>query len=156
VDANQVEETAAAVWYALVGRSAAPLRRFDPHRGNGLSSYLAGMAAREVRRCRRAEGRRKRLAAALAGGSIRARGLAPSFDPSIDDFLVTLSRRERQFCRAHLLGLTGLEAGPEPSRDNAWQLRHRILTKLRIYLGSRGRCPGRAAAICQVSAVTDQ
>jgi hypothetical protein len=93
--------------------------------------------------------------ASLAGMSLRARGLAPPVDPSIDDFLATLSGRERQFCRAHLLGLTGVEAGPEPSRSNAWQLRHRILTKLRIYSEGRGR-PGCATVTCQVSAVTDQ
>jgi hypothetical protein len=156
VDTNRVEETVAAVWCALVSRAAAPLRRFDPRRGTGLLSYLAGMVAREVRRSRRAEGRRERLPAALARRSQRARGLAPASDPPIDDFLATLDRRERQFCRAHLLGLPGVEAGPEPSQGYAWQLRHRILTKLRTYNDSRGRRPGHAAAICQVSAVTGQ
>lgn len=123
-DLDLAEEVAAAVWSSLLDRDSARLRHFDPVRGCRFLTYLAALARFEIRRLR---------------GPRTGPGPLPEIpDPQPDrsdeallnEFLATLTPRERQFCESHLLA-SGPPTHPAPfSQANAWQLRHRVRRKI--------------------------
>jgi DNA-directed RNA polymerase specialized sigma24 family protein len=129
--AEHAEEIAAAVWSSLCSEGYSHLRRFDPRSGR-LLAYLAAMARREIWRERRSEQRRHsreyRVARAEATWDDVSRGLA------FNEFLATLTGREREFCLSELLRLTEYTAPSPLSAANGWQLRCRVLKKFRIYV----------------------
>jgi DNA-directed RNA polymerase specialized sigma24 family protein len=126
------EEIAASIWYSLVVKDSARLRRYDPTRGAKLLTYLAALARREIwKRYRRAQCRQSRES------SVARVDATPGDDARwgllLQEFLETLTPRERQFC---LNCLMAIEQGSEPpvvSACNAWQLRSRVMRKLRCF-----------------------
>ena len=134
-DDHLVEEIAARVWYGLVRDKGRRLGRFDDTRGYRLSTFLAAFAKRELLQHFRSEQRRR--------SRERSASLSPiSSDPSnprpgdilVEEFLHTLTPREREFFQANLLGSTSDDDTPHFSTTNIWQLRHRVQRKLRAFL----------------------
>jgi RNA polymerase sigma factor (sigma-70 family) len=133
LDADVIEEIVARVWYAVVANGAELLDRFDPARNCRLSTYLATIARNEARGMFRSERRRR------SRENIASR---PNWEPEcaaelytqaeIEEFLSTLSPREREFC-AEVLLLGDEESEGRFSQSNAWKLRSRIRGKLRSY-----------------------
>lgn len=127
------DEIAASVWYSLVVRGNARLRRYDPSRGARLLTYLAALARREIwKQYRREQSRRAREARASRPEA--AAGGDPRCDLLLREFLAMLTRREREFCLHYLLSARDGPGRPEVSACNTWQLRSRILHKFRIFL----------------------
>ena len=127
---EQAEEIAAAVWSSLCGEAYTRLRQYDPQAGR-LLGYLASMARREIRRGRRSErnrySRECRAARREATSDETGRGLV------IQEFLATLTRREREFCLSDLLQQSKPTVRSGVSSANGWQLRSRVLKKFRTY-----------------------
>ena len=128
------EEIAASIWYSLIVGKKARLRRYDPSRGAKLLTYLAALARREIfKRYRRAQSRQSRETRVA-----RPEATAGIADPSafvLQEFLATLTRREREFCLNYLLATQVESEPPVVTACNAWQLRSRILRKLRVFSG---------------------
>lgn len=134
-DRNLIEEIVARVWYSLVSRDGEVLDRFDPSRGCRLSTYLAQLARSEISRFFRSEQRRRNRERVVSqpGQSPTERQM----EAELEEFLETLTPREKEFCANVLLGESP-EALASFSPTNAWKLQSRIRDKLRSYLS----CPG--------------
>jgi len=126
---QQAEEIAAEVWSSLCSESAGRLRRYDARAGR-LLFYLANMARREISRGRRSERNRHfrecKVARVEATTDDTGRRL------NIQDFLATLTPRERDFFLSDLLRQS-THTVPGVSSANAWQLHSRVLRKFRRY-----------------------
>ena len=134
LDADVVEEIAARVWYAIVANRGALLSRFDPDRNCRLSTYLAAIARSEARGLFRSERRRRRRETIASRPNWESDFAAEQYTQAeIDEFLKTLTPREREFC-AEVLLLGDEESEGQFSQTNAWKLRSRIHGKLRRYL----------------------
>jgi hypothetical protein len=129
--AEHAEEIAAAVWFSLCNEGYSQLSQYDPQAGR-LLGYLAYLARREIWRVRRSEqSRHSRECSAARKEAIRDevdRGLA------FNEFLATLTCREREFCLSQLLPQTECAAPARFSITNEWQLRSRVRKKLQIYI----------------------
>ncbi len=127
---EQAEEIAAAVWSSLCSEAYTRLRQYDPRAGR-LLGYLASMARREIQRGRRSQRTRhfrECMAARKEATSDEiGRGLV------IQEFLATLTRREREFCLSDLLKQSKPTVRSAVSLTNGWQLRSRVLKKFRTY-----------------------
>lgn len=132
-DAHLVDEISARVWYALVRNEFELLAKFDPARGCRLSTFLSVLGKSEARLLLRSERRRKTRECVASRPEIEhpdglGAGLAD------DEFLATLSPRERAFY-LDILVSTGDPSGDLAySRQNQWQLRHRVRKKLEQFL----------------------
>ncbi len=128
--ADQAEEIAATVWFTLCSHGYSPLQRYDSRVGR-LLDYLVGMARKEIWRRRRTartrQARECKVARTEATLDDTSQGLA------IQEFLDTLTRREREFCLSHLLSQTKPAGHLPVSSANAWQLRSRVLKKFRAF-----------------------
>jgi RNA polymerase sigma factor (sigma-70 family) len=131
------EEIAASVWYSLVLGDGDRLRRFDPNRGAKLLTYLAALARQEIRRRYRRERSRFSREARVARVEATA-GDDARCDLVLEEFLATLSPREREFCLTYLLDRCAGAARPVLTEANNWKLRSRVMHKLRLFAGERG------------------
>lgn len=126
------EEIAAAVWCSLCSDSFIRLRRFDPAIG-GFLRYLGLLARGEIWRRKRADRSRTTRESRAA----RKESTVPECERGlvIQEFLDTLTPREREFCLCYLLN----EFEPSSRRNftaaNGWQLRCRVFKKFRTYYG---------------------
>ncbi len=127
---EQAEEIAAAVWSSLCGEAYTRLRQYDLRAGR-LLTYLVSMARSEIRRARRSKRSRYSHECMAARNEATSdelgRGLV------IQEFLATLTRREREFCISDLMKQSQLTVRSEVSLANEWQLRSRVLKKFRTY-----------------------
>jgi hypothetical protein len=130
-----VEDMAQGVWCSLFEKSCRRLRSYDPTRGR-LSTFLRALVRAEIQRFKRERARHSPsrpfvpLSAELADTEISLTRL----QAALDDFLVTLTRQERNFCCNQLLK-GAAKAGPQPfSAVNRRQLKHRVGCKLRTYI----------------------
>jgi len=140
-DFNLVEEIEARVWYALAADSARLLDRFEPERAS-LNTYLSTIARTEVGGYMRSERRRQRreqVAArrvpAASEGSLR------ETLQSIDEFVRTLTPREKDFCDEVLLSSSPHESDEGFSDANRWQLQHRVYRKMLKFLDENQETP---------------
>jgi hypothetical protein len=128
---EQAEEIAASVWCSLCSEAYSRLRRYDPHAGR-LLAYLAGLARREIWKKRREEQHRRsresRAARMEATTDEAGRGLI------VQEFLDTLSRREREFCLSDLMKQSRHPGRSDVSSTNRWKLRSRILKKCQTFI----------------------
>jgi hypothetical protein len=96
-----------------------------------LLGYLASLARSEIRKGRRSKRSRYShecvAARKEATSDELGRGLV------IQEFLATLTRREREFCMSDLMRQSKLPVRSEVSLANGWQLRSRVLKKFRIF-----------------------
>ncbi len=134
-DDDLVEEIAARVWYAVVREKGKGLDRFDAGRGCRLTTFLAAIARHEVLQHFRSERRRRvreRQASNSQGG--------PTPDDLLqtqvlfDEFSQTLTPREKEFFDSHLICQPRASQIKNLTAANAWQLKHRVQTKLRGFL----------------------
>jgi hypothetical protein len=127
---DQAEDIAAAVWSSLCSEGYIRLRRYDPQAGR-LLSYLAAMARREIWRERRSTRSRYSRECSVARKEATweevGRGIA------LNEFLATLTGREREFCLSELLPQNEPTVRPTLSATNEWKLRSRVLKKFRNY-----------------------
>ena len=136
-DSNLVEEVEARVWYSLAADSARLLDRFEPERAS-LNTYLSTMARSEAGSYLRSEQRRHRreqVAARRAPAASESSLL--ELAQSIDEFVSTLSPREKEFCDEVLLSSSCQETEDGFSRANRWQLHHRVYRKLLQFLDEK-------------------
>ena len=143
------EEIASAVWYSLVVGENARIRRFDPSRGTRLLTYLVALARREIWKSYLRE--RNRHSRETRAARLEATGDDSYWELLLQEFLATLTLREREFCEAYLLAECADSARPVVSVCNEWQLRSRVRRKLLSFLGGKddsmnqGRSPKRDA-----------
>lgn len=140
-DLELVEEIAARVWYALVRDECRLLKAFDPERGASFATYLSIVAKSTAFQYFRAERRRRRREFIVS----KSIDIGESDEPMqlldfADVFLESLSPQERRFYHEHLMARADGQAGAPSDKNgtisepNAWQLRHRVLNKLRTYI----------------------
>lgn len=135
LDADVIDEIAARVWYAVVSNGGELLSRFDPERNCRLSTYLAAIARSEAGGLFRSERRRRRRESIASRPNWESEYAAEQHTQAeIEEFLNTLTPREREFC-AEVLLLADDESEAQFSQTNAWKLRSRIHGKLRQFLG---------------------
>lgn len=127
---EQAEEIAATIWFSLCSQEFARLRRYNPLAG-GLLGYLASLARREIWSRRRSE--RSRLTRESRAARDEATWDELDDRLNIQDFLTTLTRREREFFLAELTQQPRIANEPPGSAANGWQLRCRVLKKFRMY-----------------------
>ncbi len=134
-DVNLTEEIAARVWYALVANNAQLLDRFDVKRGCRLSTYLAMIARSEASSLFRSE-RRRRKREQFASRADRTRMATGEGSTRIDwqEFLPTLTPREREFLLAFLVAHPQQHEKSMFSATNRWQLSSRIQHKLERHM----------------------
>jgi hypothetical protein len=129
------EEVAAAVWSSLCSEGFTRLQHYDPRVGR-LLGYLASMARSEIRKGRRSKRSRHfrecMAARKEATSDELGRGLV------IQEFLATLTRREREFCMSDLMRQSKITVRQEVSLSNSWQLRSRVLKKFRTFFLQEG------------------
>jgi len=135
-----VEEIAARVWHSVVAQGYRLLDKFDAKRGCRLITFVASLADKEILRFYRAE-RRMRSRNLIAGKSLTTNGRTSPRDlmAELQEFLETLTGREREFCEHYLLSRTNGQptngqATNGLTNANLWQLRHRVLNKLNVYV----------------------
>jgi hypothetical protein len=128
-DIHLVDEISARVWYSLVRNGFELLAKFDITRGCRLSTFLSVLAKTEARMLLRSERRRKtreRVASRNECEGSGGQGL------SNEEFINMLSPAEREFYLDVLVA--GSTDSERYSRQNHWQLRHRVRRKLETYL----------------------
>lgn len=129
-----IDEVASRVWYAVVSDNARLLARFAPGRNCQLGTYLSMLATTEVLRYLRSERRQQARNAVVGDRVTKDQAVRPGpMLCELDEFLDHLTPQERAFCKSELLDISSEMAKPY-SDQNAWQLRHRVLRKLRSFM----------------------
>lgn len=134
-DSSLVDEIAARVWYALVKNDFELLDRFDVQRGCRFSTFLSLIAKNEARLILRSEKRRRKreISVCKLEGSPSA-GSEPRAWLSEDEFVETLSPAERVFYFDVLIDGSVSNHSVDYSKQNEWQLRHRVRRKLEQFI----------------------
>jgi DNA-directed RNA polymerase specialized sigma24 family protein len=127
---EQAEEIAAAVWSSLCNQSYTRLRQYDPQ-ASRLLVYLASIARKELWRGRRSERNRYARECKAARNEKSPEEIGPGLE--IQEFLATLTRREREFCLSVLMQQAKPTIRSGVSSANGWQLRSRVQKKFRRY-----------------------
>jgi RNA polymerase sigma-70 factor, ECF subfamily len=133
-DVHLIDEVSARVWYSLVRNDCDLLAKFDVQRGCRLSTFLSVLAKTEARLLLRSERRRKsreQVASKPEIADFDDDGIAVLSD---EEFIETLSPAERAFYFEVLIPFGDMRRESQYSRQNNWQLRHRIRKKLQQYL----------------------
>lgn len=133
-----VDEIAARVWYSLTKGDFELLARFDVERGCRLSTFLGGIARKELAAYLRSERRRRVREAAVGQSNSVAHDLLPKSEAELDEFLAVLTTHERDFCRRFLLSCDADHFPSTVSAANFRQLKHRISRKLQRFMGDAG------------------
>lgn len=130
-DREQAEEVAFSIWCGLYDGTARFLRKYDPAAGD-LLRFIKNEARGMLGRRRRSElrGRRRECAAAR----VEATRDDVGYGLMVEEFLATLTRREREFCLSILLSAPEVDAIRPISETNEYVLRCRIMKKLRTYM----------------------
>lgn len=128
--AEEAEEIAAVVWSSLCSEAFTRLREYDPHTGR-LLGYLASIARREIWRERRSNRHRHFRESKAARAEATVDELGRRLD--IQEFLATLTPREKEFFLSDLVRQSAhsVPSGLSPTRE--WQLRSRIMKKFRMH-----------------------
>jgi DNA-directed RNA polymerase specialized sigma24 family protein len=131
---NLAEEIASRVWLSLVNTNGNLLKRYDAHRGCRLTTFIAALARNELLEYWRAE---RRLRSREQDAIRRRPKVRPaemdSFNVIWEEFVETLTQREREFLEQVLLAPPSQSQGKKISQTNLWQLRSRVLAKLKHY-----------------------
>lgn len=133
-DPYLVDEISARVWYALVRDDFWLLSRFDVRRGCRFSTFLSLIAKAQARLLLRSERRRRSRERAVAKFEIEEPNSGGLYSLSGEEFIATLSPAERTFLVDVLVASTETDMPDRYSRQNLWQLRHRVREKLIKFL----------------------
>ena len=120
------------MWYLLLREGKRRLRLFDAQRGS-LLHYLSVVARDAVARHYRRRAIQADLLAAFAqiGGTNGWRAL-PDMSLWHEEFVATLTPRERRFWHTHVMGTLDCPSNVTPACQR--KLKERVLAKLRAYL----------------------
>jgi RNA polymerase sigma factor (sigma-70 family) len=132
--ADLVEEIASRVWYSLVSENGRRLGRYDANLGCRLITFLTAMARNEILQHIRAE-RRRRAREQFASQPESVSPLLNNWQGKnlVEEFVSTLTPREREYFRCNLLNLSSGDANTT-SKSNSWQLKHRVQRKLKFFI----------------------
>ena len=133
-DEDLVQDISSEIWFALLGRVKSRLAEFDASKRCRLFTFLNALVKYEILRTVRvinARGRRERL---INLRHLNEYNNVNDEDVFLNEFCCTLTPREREFFCSHLMSMNACMMSGI-SRENAWQLRHRIMEKLRVYSG---------------------
>ena len=133
-DMHLVDEVSARVWYSLVRNQFELLAKFDPGRGCRLSTFLSVLGKSEARLLLRSERRRKTRECVASRSEVEESEAECGAVLSDDDFLATLSPRERAFYLEILVATCASPPDADYTQQNQWQLRHRVRKKLEQFL----------------------
>ena len=133
-DMHLVDEVSARVWFSLVRNQFELLAKFDPLRGCRLSTFLSVLGKSEARLLLRSERRRKTRECVASRPEVEPPDAECGSVLSDDDFLATLSPRERAFYLDILIATCAATPTDAYSPQNQWQLRHRVRKKLEQFL----------------------
>jgi DNA-directed RNA polymerase specialized sigma24 family protein len=133
-DIHLVDEVSARVWYSLIRNQFELLAKFDPGRGCRLSTFLSVLGKSEARLLLRSERRRKTRECVASRSEIEESDAEYGCVMSDDEFLATLSPRERSFYLDILVATSASPSDDDYSQQNQWQLRHRVRKKLEQFL----------------------
>ncbi len=131
IGGEQAEDIASRVWYTLCNDPTySRLRHFDPRLGRFLT-YLTGIARKEIKRGQRAEGNRH-LRESLAA---RNEAIREEKDRRIliQEFLGTLTPREREYCLCELMKEPKRLSHLEFTTTNGYKLHSRVLKKFTAF-----------------------
>jgi len=131
-DRHLIEEIGARVWFVLATNSGRFLDQFQPTRAS-LNTYLALIARTELSAYLRSERRRKRREVVAAEMTPTENSRPAELGETIDEFVRTLTPREKEFCHHYLLAQI-THNGKPISSASTWQLRHRVHRKLLKFL----------------------
>jgi DNA-directed RNA polymerase specialized sigma24 family protein len=131
--ADLVEEIAARVWFSLVSENGRRLGLYDAGQGCRLITFLAAMARNEILQHIRAE-RRRRIREQFASQPESVSPLLNDWQGKnlVEEFVKTLTPREREFFRSNLLNISS--DAPNFTTSNSWQLKHRVHRKLKFFI----------------------
>ena len=136
---NVADEIAARVWFSLVDSNGRLLVRYDAHRGCRLKTFIAALARHELLEYWRSERRLRNRELEAVRCRPKARPAEVNhFNMVWDEFLTTLSSREREFLEQVLLVPTRDSRSEELSQANFWQLSSRVRSKLKTYSNGNG------------------
>lgn len=130
-DGEQAEEVAAAVWCSLYVGTDKALKRYNPEAGS-LLRFLKFEARSVFSRWLRSEKRGRLRECKVARKEAFRDDL--SYGLVVEEFLATLTRRERELCTSILLSVPEAGRGRPISGTNECVIRGRIKKKLRIYM----------------------
>lgn len=133
-DAELVDEIAARVWYSLTKRDFELLARFDVERGCRLSTFMGGIARKELAAYIRSEHRRRSRETEAGHPATPATKEVPKSESELNDFLAVLTTHERDFCRRFLLSRDSDHEPRTLTAANYRQLKHRISRKLNRFM----------------------
>lgn len=131
-DPNLTEEIAARVWYALVRNDGALLGQFDVSRGCRLITFLAVLAKNEARQYFRSERRRRSREEKASRHELEY--APPEMELTDEEFLHLLTPTERDYLQNVLVASVDSNKAGDYSRQNSWQLSHRVREKLHRFL----------------------
>jgi len=137
-DGDLVDEITARVWYALVANDGLLLSKYDPERGACLLTFMRAVAKDLI--CRHFRSERRRAERELAAARQRPTHHSDDLDQSngsLDEFLRTLTSKERKFFNNYLL-----EDPAEVAKGNrrrlspttVWQRTRRLYKRLARFL----------------------
>lgn len=136
-DQQLVEEIVAQVWFLVIQNDGQMLDRFSAQRDRRLTSYLGGFAHNQVRAYARSEKRRHLREAEATRGHRVHDSMHAERDPlEMQDFISTLSDRERKYVAWCMLPPSDEPDGKEPfsaTENSDRQLRHRLRSKMRDF-----------------------
>ncbi len=128
------EEIASRVWCSLVNANGNLLDRFDAHRGCRLNTFFAALARHELLQYWRSERRRRKREQNALDRRVKFRNAdIDHVHMAWNDFVDTLTQRERQYLEEVLLAPPTASQHDRLSPSNHWQLRSRVLAKLKHY-----------------------
>lgn len=137
-DSSLIDEIAARVWFSLIRNDCELLARFDVDRGCRLTTFISVLAKAETRVMLRSERRRKARERAASRPETTSQSLSAASEAiSEQEFMNTLSPAERAFYSDVLVTAANQDARHSYTRENTWQLRHRVRKKLDRFLGEQ-------------------
>src|SRR5262249_22856273 len=120
--------------FSLVREDGNLLERYDAQRGCRLTTFFAALARHELLKYWRSERRRRNRehVAVTRRPKVRSNG-CDSIRMVWEEFVETLTQRERRFLEKVLLVPPSDSVEENLSQANVWQLRSRVLSKLKLY-----------------------
>lgn len=137
-DGDLADEIGARVWYALVANDGQLLSKYDPERGACLLTFMRAVAKDLI--CRHFRSERRRVEREFVAAQERPAHHSDDLDQSngdLEEFLGTLTSKERQFFNDYLLENPAEVAkgdGRRLSRTTVWQRTRRLYKRLARFL----------------------
>lgn len=130
-DLHLLDEISARVWFALIRNDCELLARFDVSRGCRLVTFISVLAKAEARLLLRSERRLKARERTASRPDRSVHSLSVYSNTVVEEeFKKTLTPAERAYYSEELVSQSSQDSKTSFTKQNAWQLRHRIRKKL--------------------------